>query len=95
MLTNFVKIGLCVNHRIAENNKKTRHISYTDVTVRYAPQFRGHDTISVQQGKNIFNSRFLFMYFEQTLVQITIFFPSRCEYTKYYYIMLYIYVMHI
>ncbi len=51
MLTNFVKIGLCVNHRIAENNKKTRHISYTDVTVRYAPQFRGHDTISVQQGK--------------------------------------------
>ncbi len=44
---------------------------YTDVTVRYVPRF---DTISVQQGKTIYYARVLFLYFEQTVVQITIFF---------------------
>ncbi len=50
------------------------------------------DTISVQQGKKTNKSTMLlFCYFEQTVVQITIFIHG-CEYTKYYYIMLYIYI---
>ncbi len=43
---------------------------YTDVTVWYVPRF---DTISVQQGKKeIYYATiyFLFIYFEQTVVQI-------------------------
>ncbi len=43
---------------------------YTDVTVRYVPQFWGSrfDTISVQQEKNkiIYYAWFLFIYFEQS-----------------------------
>ncbi len=40
---------------------------YTDVTVQYVLRF---DTISVQQGKKIYYARVLFLYFEQTVVQI-------------------------
>ncbi len=45
------------------------YIWYTDVTVRYVPRF---DTISVQQEKKkeIYYAQFLFIYFEQTVVQI-------------------------
>ncbi len=52
------------------------------VTVRY-------DFGTTGKKKEIYYARFLFIYFEQTVVKITIFFPSRCENTKYYY-MLYI-----
>ncbi len=48
------------------------------------------DTISVQhEKKKIYYARFLFIYFEQTVVQIKKN-PSRCKNTTYYY-MLYIY----
>ncbi len=49
------------------------------------------DTISVQQEKKeIYYARFLFIYFEQTVVQIKKKNPPRCENTKYYYIVIYI-----
>ncbi len=49
---------------------------YTDVTVRYVPRFGGHGSIRFQYNrkkKEIYYARFLFIYFEQTVVQITIF----------------------
>ncbi len=48
---------------------------YTDVTVRYVPRFRGHGLIRFRYNreKKIYYARFLFIYFEQTVVQITIF----------------------
>ncbi len=46
---------------------------------------------SIQGKKLIYYVQFLFMYFEQTLEQINIF-PPRCEYTKYYYIILCVYI---
>ncbi len=46
-------------------------------------------TISVQQGKKeIYYARFLFIYFEQTVVQIKK--KIHLENTKYYYIVIYI-----
>ncbi len=46
------------------------------------------DTISVQheKKKEIYYARFLFIYFEQTVVQIKKKNPSRCENTTYYYV---------
>ncbi len=64
---------------------------YTDVTVRYVPQFGGHGSIRFRYNmkkKEIYYARFLFIYFEQTVVQIKKN-PSRCENTTYNY-MLYI-----
>ncbi len=64
---------------------------HTDVTVRYVPRFGGHGSIRFRYNrgkKQIYYARFLFIYFEQTVVNF-FFFPSRCENTKYYY-MLYI-----
>ncbi len=45
---------------------------YTDVTVRYVPRFGGHGSIRFQyiRKKKIYYARFLFIYFEQTVVQI-------------------------
>ncbi len=46
---------------------------YTDVTVRYVPWFGGHGSIRFRYNmkKNeIYYARFLFIYFEQTVVQI-------------------------
>ncbi len=46
---------------------------YTDVTVRYVPRFGGHGSIRFQyirEKKEIYYARFLFIYFEQTVVQI-------------------------
>ncbi len=46
---------------------------YTDVTVRYVPRFGGHGSIRFRYNmkkKEIFYARFLFIYFEQTVVQI-------------------------
>ncbi len=57
------------------------------VTVQY-------DFGTTGEKKQIYYTRFLFIYFEQTVVQITIF-PPRCEYTKYYYIVIYIYYIYI
>ncbi len=53
------------------------------VTVRY-------DFGTTWKKKEIYYARFLFIYFEQTVVQIKKKSPSRCENTTYYY-MLYIY----
>ncbi len=50
---------------------------YTDVTVWYVPRFGGHGLIRLRYNrkkKKIYYARFLFIYFEQTVVQITIFF---------------------
>ncbi len=49
---------------------------YTDVTVRYVPRFGGHGSIRFRynrEKKEIYYAQFLFIYFEQTVVQITIF----------------------
>ncbi len=43
-------------------------------SVRTSVRGSRFDTISVQQGKKIYYARYLFIYFEQTVVQITIFF---------------------
>ncbi len=46
---------------------------YTDVTVRYIPRFGGHGSIQFRYNmkkKEIYYARFLFIYFEQTVVQI-------------------------
>ncbi len=46
---------------------------YTDVTVRYVPRFGGHGSIRFRYNmkkKEIYYARFLFIYFEQTVVQI-------------------------
>ncbi len=46
---------------------------YTDVTVRYVPQFGGHGSIRFRYNmkkKEIYYARFLFIYFEQTVMQI-------------------------
>ncbi len=46
---------------------------YTDVTVRYVPRFGGHGSIPIRNNrkkKEIYYARFLFIYFEQTVVQI-------------------------
>ncbi len=46
---------------------------YTDVTVRYVPRFKGHGLIRFRYNmkkKEIYYARFLFIYFEQTVVQI-------------------------
>ncbi len=47
---------------------------YTDVTVRYVPRFRGHCSIRFRYNRekktNLLYVRFLFIYFEQTVVQI-------------------------
>ncbi len=46
---------------------------YTDVTVRYVPRFGGHGSIRFRYNmkkKQIYCARFLFIYFEQTVVQI-------------------------
>ncbi len=67
---------------------------YTDVTVRYVPRFGGHGSIRFwyNGGKIlIYYARFLFIYFVQTLVQITIF-STRCKHPKYFYCLLYIYI---
>ncbi len=45
----------------------------TDVTVRYVPRFGGHGSIRFRYNrkkKDIYYARFLFIYFEQTIVQI-------------------------
>ncbi len=49
---------------------------YTDVMVRYVPRFGGHGSIRFRYNrkKKIYYAQFLFIYFEQTVVQITIFF---------------------
>ncbi len=62
---------------------------HTDVTVRYVPWFGGHGSIRFRYNmkKKEIYARFLFIYFEQTVVQIKKN-PSRCENTTYY--MLYI-----
>ncbi len=58
-------------------------------SVRTSVRGSRFDTISVQHEKNkIYYARFLFIYFEQTVVQIKKN-PSRCENSTYYY-MLYI-----
>ncbi len=44
---------------------------YTDVTARYVTRFGGH--ILIQLEKKIYNALFLLIYFEQTVVQITIY----------------------
>ncbi len=62
---------------------------YTDVTVRYVPRFGGHGSIRFRYNrkkKEIYYARFLFIYFEETIVQIKKI-PSRCENTTYYYIL--------
>ncbi len=46
---------------------------YTDVTVRCVPRFRGHGSIRFRYNrgkKEIYFAQFLFIYFEQTVVQI-------------------------
>ncbi len=46
---------------------------YTDVTVRYVPRFGGQGSIQFQYNrkkKKIYYAQFLFIYFEQTVVQI-------------------------
>ncbi len=43
-------------------------------SVRTSVRGSRFDTISVQQEKKIYYARFLFIYYEQTVVQITIFF---------------------
>ncbi len=45
---------------------------YTDVTVRYVPWFGGHGSIRFRYNmkKKIYYAWFLFIYFEQTVVQI-------------------------
>ncbi len=46
---------------------------YTDVTVRYVPRFGGHGSIRFRYNmkkKEIYYARFLFINFEQTVVQI-------------------------
>ncbi len=46
---------------------------YTDVTVRYVPRFGGHGSIRFRYNmkkKEIYYARFLFIYFEQPVVQI-------------------------
>ncbi len=46
---------------------------YTDVTVRYVPRFGGHGSIRFRYNmkkKKFYYARFLFIYFEQTVVQI-------------------------
>ncbi len=48
---------------------------YTDVTVRYVPQFGGHGLIRFRYNsikKKICYARGFFIYFEQTVVQIKI-----------------------
>ncbi len=50
---------------------------YTDVSVRYVPRSGGHGSIRFQYNrkkKQIYYAWFLIIYFEQTVVQITIFF---------------------
>ncbi len=42
-------------------------------SVRTSVRGSRFDTISVQQEKQIYYARFLFIYFEQTVVQITFF----------------------
>ncbi len=46
---------------------------YTDVTIRYVPRFGGHGSIrfryNMKKKGNLY-ARFLFIYFEQTVVQI-------------------------
>ncbi len=49
---------------------------YTDVTVRYVLRYN-------MKKKQIYCARFLFIYFEQTVVQNNKKIPSRCENTKY------------
>ncbi len=64
-------------------------------SVRTSVRGSRFDTISVKQGKKvIYYAQFLLIYFEQTLVQIA-FFPPRCEYTKSYYIVIYILYIYI
>ncbi len=49
---------------------------YTDVTVRYVPRFGGHGLIRFRYNrkkKQIYYAQSLFIYFEQTVVQITFF----------------------
>ncbi len=59
---------------------------YTDVTVWYVPRIGGHGSIRFRYNrkkKKIYYARFLFIYFEQTVVQINFFFfSSRCENTN-------------
>ncbi len=45
---------------------------YTDVMVQYVPRFGGHGSIRFRYngGGGIYYARFLFIYFEQTVVQI-------------------------
>ncbi len=46
---------------------------YTDVTVQCVPRFGGHGSIRFRYNmkkKEIYNALFLFIYFEQTVVQI-------------------------
>ncbi len=58
----------------------------------HGTQMSRFDTISVQQEKKkeMYNARFLFIYFEQTVVQITIFFFFPPRYTTYYYMFIYL-----
>ncbi len=49
---------------------------YTDVTVRYVPRFEDHGLIRLwynRKKKEIYYAQFLFIYFEQTVVQIKFF----------------------
>ncbi len=56
-------------------------------SVRTSVRGSRFDTISVQhEKKEIYYARFIFIYFEQTVVQIKKKNPSRCENTTYYYI---------
>ncbi len=67
---------------------------YTDVTVRYVPQFGGHGSIRFRYNRKKKNSTMLGFFsfiFNRQLYKL-LFFPPRCENTKYYYIMLYIYI---
>ncbi len=58
---------------------------YTDVTVWYVPRFGGHGSIRFRYNrkkKNLLCSVSFHLF-----LKITIFFPSRCENTKYYYML--------
>ncbi len=85
LVTKFVSLALDVDPRLLGV------AWYTDVMVRYIPRFGGHGSIRFRYNmkiKEIYYARFLFIYFEQTVVEIKKN-PSRCENTTYY--MLYIY----
>ncbi len=62
-----------MNHRIAENNKK-KHVTFRTQMSRFGTLLSSGVTIRFRYNRKKNYSRFLFMYFEQTLVQITIFF---------------------